>query len=226
MRIKSLDRKATLMRSMALYKEFITFCDAYELVSSEERSAADNAGTGRSVSVLPSDPGARRTAKIAQFKIEKELRNKIQALAGQLNSDEEDLRSFHKANLKLAIMQTIQALEMIALELDMLSKAPPPSDEPTPTGEEEDIRSRRPKDDGYDERLDSIPSTIKGGALLSKDGKPLRPFTIIDKREQLKSGVFGVGHNLPTMTIDEYLEEERRNGGIIEGGGFVQCSTK
>lgn len=142
-------------------------------------------------------------------------------MAGRTSADDEDLRDFYKASLKLAIMQTIQALEMTVLELDMLAKAPPPSEDPTPEGEESDIRSRGIKQDGYSEKLDSIQSSIKGGALLSKEGRPLRPFTLIDKREQLKKGVFGPGHNLPTMSIDEYLEEERRRGGIIEGGGFV-----
>jgi len=79
-RIKSSDRKAVLLRSVALYKEFITLCDAYDLVTSAERTAAENAGTGKPVSVLPTDPGARRTAKIAQFKAEKELKAKVEVL--------------------------------------------------------------------------------------------------------------------------------------------------
>jgi len=119
-------------------------------------------------------------------------------------------------------MQAIQALEMITMELDMLAKAPPPSSEPHPAqAQEDDARRRGHKVDPYNEKLDAIPSSIKGGNLLSKDGKPLRPFVLLDKRQQLKDGVFGPGHNLPTMTIDEYLEEERRRGGIVEGGGFV-----
>ena len=59
----------------------------------------------------------------------------------------------------------------------------------------------------------------KGGPLLDGKGKPLQPFTILDKRAQMRQGVFRPGHNLPTMTIDEYLEEEQRRGGIIDGGG-------
>lgn len=42
---------------------------------------------------------------------------------------------------------------------------------------------------------------------------------MLDTRQRLQQGVFRPDHNLPTMTIDEYLEEERRRGGIIEGGG-------
>jgi immunoglobulin-binding protein 1 len=57
------------------------------------------------------------------------------------------------------------------------------------------------------------------GPLLSKDGKPKQPFTILGSRAEMAKNVFRPGHNLPTMSIDEYLEEERKRGGIIEGGG-------
>jgi len=75
---------------------------------------------------------------------------------------------------------------------------------------------------GYSERLDPPMSELlksgKAGPLLSKDGKPLQPFVLTDRRTQLQKGVFRPGHNLPTMTIEEYLEEERKRGGIIQGG--------
>lgn len=74
--------------------------------------------------------------------------------------------------------------------------------------------------DGYSERLDGpLPQGRRGGPLLSTTGKPLQPFTLTDKRNQLRDGVFRPGHNLPTMSIDEYLEEERRRGGILDGSG-------
>ena len=58
------------------------------------------------------------------------------------------------------------------------------------------------------------------GPLLDSKGKPLRPFTLLGGgRQEVKDGVFRPGHSLPTMSIDEYLEEERKRGGIIEGGG-------
>jgi immunoglobulin-binding protein 1 len=74
----------------------------------------------------------------------------------------------------------------------------------------------------YEERLDvdvSQPLKLgKWGPILSKDGRPLQPFTLTDRRSQLQKGVFRSGHNLPTMTIEEYLEDGRRRGGIIQGG--------
>jgi len=133
--------------------------------------------------------------------------------------DEAELRKLQTASLSLAIMKSIQQVEMIELELDILSKAPKPDENPVMHLTQDERSRDRGSRDGYSDKLDNIPSTIKGGPLLSQDGKPLRPFTLLDTRERLKQGVFKSGHNLPTMTIDEYLEEERKRGGIIEGGG-------
>lgn len=99
----------------------------------------------------------------------------------------------------------------------------PPASEPTPAALEQDYRERAGlrNGSGYSERLDSrsLLSSANTGPILSSGGKPLRPFTLLDSRQTVKDGVFRSGHNLPTMTIDEYLEEERARGGIIEGGG-------
>ena len=110
-------------------------------------------------------------------------------------------------------------------ELEVLSLAPPSP----PLGPEtfaRDYRERngiRANDADYSDRLDRPIAELLGsgnaGPILDRSGKPLRPFTLLDSRQRLADGVFRPGHNLPTMTIDEYLEEERRRGGIIEGGG-------
>ena len=101
--------------------------------------------------------------------------------------------------------------------------APPP----LPKGPEQlehDYRERmgiHDKDAEYSDKLDrrDMLSSANKGPILSSGGKPLRPFTLLESRQTVKDGVFKSGHNLPTMTIDEYLEEERARGGIIEGGG-------
>ena len=41
------------------------------------------------------------------------------------------------------------------------------------------------------------------------------PFTILPARENLQQKVFGSSHRLPTMTIDELLELERKRGAIL-----------
>ena len=97
---------------------------------------------------------------------------------------------------------------------------------PSRTAPRVDGRDRTTLRDGHhdhSERLDPPASQLlasgRSGPLLARDGTPLQPFTLLDHRDRLQQGVFRSGHNLPTMTIDEYLEEERRRGGIIEGGG-------
>ena len=69
---------------------------------------------------------------------------------------------------------------------------------------------------------------LKGGKgpILSKDGRPLQPFTLTNKRTQLQQGVFRPDHSLPTMSIDEYLAEEKRRGGMIEGGGEASAQPQ
>jgi immunoglobulin-binding protein 1 len=82
------------------------------------------------------------------------------------------------------------------------------------------------------DRLDRIPgsSLPKSGPLLSGEGKVLRPFVLISKRDEFGRGVFRPDHALPTMSVEDYLTEEIRRGGIQvakeEGmGGGQQVKT-
>ncbi|KAF8477225.1 TAP42-like protein [Kalaharituber pfeilii] len=226
MKEKGIDRKTTLLRAQASYKSFLHLCDMYEILNKADREIFESlskAASATNLSHLPSDPGTRRQAKIARFRQEKELKTKLEALAKStnLNVDEYDIRELYKTTIAYSIMQSLQALEGILLELDILKLAPPADEERPWEDPTQDNRLRAASRDGYSDRLDH-PSTFmdkNGGPLLSADGKPLRPFTILDNREEIRKNVFRSSHNLPTMTIDEYLEEERRRGNIIEGGG-------
>lgn len=106
---------------------------------------------------------------------------------------------------------------MVARELTILSQAQ--FAEPEVNQSQRDRReSDRSAINSYSDRLDG-PTTQaqRGGPLLSSTGKPLQPFTLTDRRTQLRQGVFRPSHNLPTMSIDEYLDEEKRRGGIVDG---------
>ena len=112
---------------------------------------------------------------------------------------------------------------MIAQELKLLAMMPP-TPPAGPEQREADYREHNgPRKNEYSERLDPSLSQLwrngRTGPLLNKEGKPLQPFTLLDSRQRLQTGVFKPDHTLPTMTIDEYLAEEKRRGGIIEGGG-------
>ena len=100
----------------------------------------------------------------------------------------------------------------------------PPTPPPRPEEQEADYRERNGlRKDDYSDRLDPSLSGLyrnsKAGPILSKEGKPLQPFTLLDSRQRLQEGVFRPDHSLPTMTIDEYLNEEKKRGGMIDGGG-------
>jgi immunoglobulin-binding protein 1 len=122
-------------------------------------------------------------------------------------------------NLEFMVFQTFQALESMAMELHIISLAPP-APPPGVSGTAQDGRQDSRDKDGYSERLDGSMAGLRySGPILSSDGKPMRPFTLLDSRQTLKKNVFRPDHSLPTMTIDEYLEEEKKRGGMIEGGG-------
>ncbi|KAJ6261277.1 Dihydroxyacetone kinase [Drechslerella dactyloides] len=221
-------RLAALHAARTAYRSFLSLCDAYDLLGAYEKKAykASSSLSATAFDDLHANAGARREAKIARYQQEKELKAKLEHLSRKtqsINVDDEEIRALHLSQIQLATMQALQQLEGINLEIDILGKAPSGDElHAIRQQREEDDRSRRRKpDDNYSDRVD--PSEIfrkaNGRPLLSSDGKPLRPFTLLQNREMVKGQVFGPGHRLPTVTIDEYLEETRKQGGIIEGGG-------
>ncbi|POR39631.1 Uncharacterized protein TPAR_00180 [Tolypocladium paradoxum] len=212
-------RVLTLRRARAAYERFLGLVDAYGLVAPPydallEQYRADAGG----FAVVPpgSDAAARRDGKIAGFRAEKALRDRIAYLkanpgyAGR--GDDEIVREVHLLSVAHGIHATFQALDSLNRELPLLAQAPSSNDHPS-------AHSSTTADDA-DTRLDQPlrAATSRDGPLLSQTGRPLQPFTLVGSRADRARGVFRPGHNLPTMSIDEYLEEERRRGGILEGG--------
>ena len=210
--------------------------DAYDMLSKPDAKLYERyLESPTTFSILDSiaDPSARRNTKIARYKQEKELQIKLDMLARvpiSLDNDDTTLRELHLSEIQLCVHRAFQGLDMIAQELQILKlmpiASPAGSDNLDTSKSDSRDRDRDRNDDGpntYSDRLDPPLSRMrangKSGPILSQQGKPLQPFTLLDSRQRLRDGVFRPGHNLPTMTIDEYLEEERRRGGIIEGGG-------
>ncbi|SNX87817.1 related to TAP42 - component of the Tor signaling pathway [Melanopsichium pennsylvanicum] len=129
------------------------------------------------------------------------------------------VRQYLLALLNLHTLRNAQLITSASQEHELLGSIPPPP--PTQT---HSSSSRQSGSDASNAewRLDrgptsSLPTT---GALMAPGGKVLRPFTITNKsRAELNSEVFRSGYRLPTMSIDEYLEEEQRRGNILQGGG-------
>ena len=117
------------------------------------------------------------------------------------------------------------------MELELLSHAPvDPDAERRRAASAAGAGRKGPEEVDTTWRLDRAPTAARDssmGELISGGGRVLRPFTILPStssmsdRERLKSEVFRSGHRLPSMTVDEYLQEEMRRGGIISGGGYV-----
>ncbi|KAF9246397.1 TAP42-like protein [Melanogaster broomeanus] len=121
--------------------------------------------------------------------------------------------------LKLYYAQAYSQCDSMDQELELLRNAPPPPPPESPT----DKRQNMTKEQEDLWKIETAPRLPGGGPLLDSTGKPLRPFTILpagaSDRARLQAQVFGPGHRLPTMSIDEYLDIERQRGGIISGGG-------
>lgn len=119
------------------------------------------------------------------------------------------VRQYLLALLNLHVLRAAQLVTSASQELELLRNMPPPPPVDTPSV---------PTDAEW--RLDrSRTGLATSGPLMAPSGKVLRPFTITKSREQAAKEVFRPGHRLPTMSIDEYLEEEERRGNIIQGGG-------
>ncbi|KAJ7096457.1 TAP42-like protein [Mycena crocata] len=139
------------------------------------------------------------------------------------DSDSEDiLRETILLLLRLCYAQAQSQLLILSQELDLLQNAPrmPP---PPPSQPADDHRGKERATENDMWKLDAPRGSDGKGPLLDPDGKPLRPFTILpsgsSERARLAAQVFGPGHRLPTMSIDEYLQIEQERGNILTGGG-------
>ncbi|KAL8687467.1 MAG: hypothetical protein Q9218_006368 [Villophora microphyllina] len=232
----SLDpRKDVLLRSRAAYERYLKLLDTYDMLSKSDNKLYQrylSAPEGFSL-LSQSDPTARRNTKIARYKQEQELKLKLEYLACvplALQNDDAASREIYLAEIQLCAHNTFHALDIIGQELKIISLMPQTSPAPRPEELAEDHRQRNGIPNKYDNYFDKLDPPIsqllndgKAGPILSKDGKPLKPFTLLDSRQRMRDGVFRQDHALPTMTIDEYLAEEKRRGGIVDGGG--QTST-
>ncbi|KAI4240498.1 MAG: hypothetical protein L6R40_005090 [Gallowayella cf. fulva] len=223
------DRKTILQQAQLAYERYLKLLDTYDMLSKADSKLYQRYLSSRDdFSLLStSDPTARRNTKIARYKQEQELKFKLKSLAQvplALQNDDAASREFHLAEIQLCTHNTFHALDIICQELQIIALMPLTSPAEQPEEREEDYRQRNgAPSNNHSDRLDPPISQLmkngRAGPILSKDGKPLKPFTLLDSRQRLQNGVFKADHALPTMTIDEYLAEEKRRGGIIDGGG-------
>jgi immunoglobulin-binding protein 1 len=172
---------------------------------------------------------------------------------GQTNDMEvqppSSLRSYLLMLCHLHSLLALNALDSIVTERTLLDSMP--SNAQSLSQERagrETYEAEKRQNQGLDEwRLDQRWGTSNSAPLLDAKGKPNRPFTILpsgssasngqasmgasatqnsmDARQRLREQVFQTSHRLPTMSIDEYLEEENRRGNIISGGGQASADA-
>ncbi|CAG8758332.1 1534_t:CDS:2, partial [Racocetra fulgida] len=143
------------------------------------------------------DLAKKREEKIERYKREKETKAKLEMLQQQLIStkddDKEDInREYILTLINHFIQKSIEQLLLIKQEIDLLNQM-------------------------------RLMESGQGSSVEMKDDTrietPLRPFVITNQREAIKEQVFRPSWRLPTMTIDEYLQQEAQRGNIIQGGG-------
>ncbi|KAK4684305.1 immunoglobulin-binding protein 1, partial [Tremellales sp. Uapishka_1] len=237
-------RMAALKRSESAYSSYSSWLESYGVLSSDDG--------GENVRSAPADAGKRREMKIAQYRREKELKEKLHnilpgnpdtsssplefilallpsssspstsASSTSVNPEQPETREAALLLLQYLHTLTLSSLSHLTMELDLLASAPASISEINPSHPN---APDRPHEEDNTWKLDRVPTSYKPRELISGGGKVLRPFTILpstvqsSERERLRSEVFRDGHRLPTMSVDEYLEEERRRGNIITGGG-------
>ncbi|KAG8853534.1 hypothetical protein FRB96_008136 [Tulasnella sp. 330] len=140
------------------------------------------------------------------------------------DEDEDAAREITLVLLRLIWTQALSQLGSMRQEIDLLQSTPRED-----FGPPMNLNDGRDRDATVDRtwQLDRV--SVAGGPdgrgpLMDKEGRPLRPFTILPsgaaaERARFQSEVFRPDHRLPTMTMDEYLEEERKRGKFINGGG-------
>jgi immunoglobulin-binding protein 1 len=218
-----------LDRTVAAYLSFVKKLYDYKILDNASSKLYDELLDGQAAQALSTRPSLTqqlansaksRDEKIRQYKLEKALEQQIESLSK--SKDEDSIRQTFIFNLRLHSFKAFDSLSSLALEKSMLEQAP----EPIPGANMTFGGSRLPLDQRERERnADAssyntrVESSSNAQPLLSSKGKVNRPFMLVNSRDQVKKGVFGTGQYLPTMTVEEYLDEELKRGGIVKGGG-------
>ncbi|KAL3233745.1 Type 2A phosphatase-associated protein 42 [Nakaseomyces bracarensis] len=160
----------------------------------------------------------RRLEKIEMHRQNVAVAEQLKNLESKLKSEDEDdelLRKLYLQKLKQLSFEAYDEIEKILYEKELLSnfvKMGPVDIEQT------DNHNRDKEEDStdptrYTEKLETL-----NKPLLSKQGKVLRNFTLVDKKTELRNKVKGYGQYGPTMSVEELLEQEWEQGRVLQGG--------
>ncbi|XP_068060720.1 immunoglobulin-binding protein 1 isoform X2 [Anomalospiza imberbis] len=126
-----------------------------------------------------------RTAKIERYKQKKELENKLASMSSSVESgtaDEDQIREFYILQIQKWIGTSLEEIESIDQELVIL-------------------KSR--------DAARQAPAGPRGPSRPAR--APVKPFILT--RDAAQARVFGAGYpGLPTMTVDDWYEQRRKQG--------------
>jgi immunoglobulin-binding protein 1 len=207
-------RLATIKRAAELHFCYLIELNSYKILPKsiaskiQEAIETDKSNFPR---LQSSNAVDKRAEKIELFKLERSLEQKLDQY--KESADEDIIRNMEFARLGIYAIKALSSLETLNMEIDLL-KSMPDKPEPTAPKTGADSRIKHRNEEQYRTKVEQI-----NQPLLSAKGKVNRPFTLVSSRDQMKRNVLGSGQYLPTMTVEEYLEEELKRGGIIQGGG-------
>ncbi|CAO3627031.1 unnamed protein product [Cunninghamella blakesleeana] len=229
-----LDCSKILKRAKEYFHQFLSTCQEHQLMKKGDLEYYEKQTNG-----INTPAAQQRQEKIARYKREKALKETIQQLREQLeekqkeqeksgiskDDDEETEREWVLALIDLEIIRTLEQLHgidqelVMVLEMEKMRQQQQHASSSSSSSSDQRIQNNNNRDDSF--KLDNPQHSLlnSNGPLLSKEGRPLRPFVITSKKQQIKDQVFRPGWNLPTMTVDEYLQQEMDRGNIIKGGG-------
>ncbi|QLL34248.1 hypothetical protein HG536_0G01050 [Torulaspora globosa] len=160
----------------------------------------------------------KRQQKIESYRQAKQTAELLDSLEDkykqkdETQDDDKDelLRELSLQRLKHLSYSAINAVEQILYEIELLTnftKISPPPAEPSQQ------KGQKQEQNGFTDKLETL-----NRPLLSKEGKVLRNFTLVDKRTELQSKVRGYGQYGPTMSVEEFLAKEWEEGRVLQGG--------
>jgi immunoglobulin-binding protein 1 len=80
LRVSGKNRKATIQSARDAYEKYLGLLDHYDILSSADKKLYNDytESPNKFSTISTTDPNARRATKIANFKLEKELKKKLE----------------------------------------------------------------------------------------------------------------------------------------------------
>ncbi|KAJ2443813.1 Type 2A phosphatase-associated protein 42 [Coemansia sp. RSA 2440] len=204
-------RVSVLEQALKNYQKFQTTCQDLGIIKH----------TGQVQKAKHVDAGQTRMHKIERFKQQRAMEQETKELEERLMGDEDDLeeveREFALKLILLKVHQVQDDMHMVERELEMARQM---ADMKRSRDEQQDDRvpSSEWRLDPHSYNVD-LQTGQPTRPLFNERGQPTRPFVLTNNRQMIKDQVFRPGWALPTMSVDEYLQQEQERGNIISGGG-------